>query len=42
MDCLRGGRLESDVMPLDETLTVIQTLDAIREQWGLKYPMESE
>ena len=40
MECLRAGRTESDVMPLDETLTVMQTLDAIRDQWGLKYPME--
>ena len=40
MRCLRGGRLESDIMPLDESLSVMQTLDRIREQWGLKYPME--
>jgi len=40
MRCLRAGRLESDIMPLDETLTVMQTLDQIRAQWGLKYPIE--
>ena len=40
MGCLREGKLESDVMPLDETLSVMQTLDQIRAQWGLKYPME--
>jgi len=39
-DCLRAGRLESDVMPLDETLSLMRTMDAIRSQWGLKYPME--
>ncbi len=38
--CLRAGLLESDIMPLDETLSVMQTLDKIRAQWGLKYPME--
>ncbi len=38
--CLRAGRLESDVTPLDETLTIMQTLDAIRAQWGMTYPME--
>jgi len=27
-------------MPLDETLSVMRTLDRIRAQWGLKYPME--
>jgi predicted dehydrogenase len=40
MDCLRAGRTESDVMGLDETLAIIQTLDRIRAQWGLRYPME--
>ncbi|MBN2004011.1 MAG: Gfo/Idh/MocA family oxidoreductase [Anaerolineae bacterium] len=40
MSCLRGGRQESAIMPLDETLSIMHTLDAIREQWGLKYPME--
>src|SRR5436190_3534072 len=40
MDCLRSGKLESPLMPLDESLTIMQTLDAIRAQWGLKYPME--
>ena len=39
-ECLREGKLESDVMPLDETLTIMRTLDAIRAQWGFKYPME--
>jgi predicted dehydrogenase len=40
MRCLREGKLESAVMPLDETLALMQTLDAIRAQWGFKYPME--
>ena len=38
--CLREGRLESAVMPLEETLAVMRTLDRIRSQMGLKYPME--
>ncbi len=38
--CLREGKLESDIMPLDETLAIMKTLDTIRTQWGLKYPME--
>ncbi len=37
---LRTGRLESPVMPLDETLSIMQTLDAVREQIGLRYPDE--
>jgi predicted dehydrogenase len=40
MACLRADQLESDLMPLDETLSIMQTMDAIRAQWGLKYPME--
>jgi len=38
--CLRAGKTESGIMPLDETVSVMRTLDAIRTQWGLKYPME--
>ncbi len=40
MRCMREGKLESDVMPLDETLSLMQTLDTIRGQWGFKYPGE--
>jgi predicted dehydrogenase len=40
MDCLRAGATESDVMPLAETLSVLETLDALRAEWGLSYPME--
>ena len=40
MSCLRADKLESDIMPLDETLSIMQTLDNIRAQWGLRYPME--
>ncbi|MCJ7581719.1 MAG: Gfo/Idh/MocA family oxidoreductase [Candidatus Aminicenantes bacterium] len=40
MRCLREGRLESDILPLDETLAIMKTMDFIRSQWGLKYPME--
>jgi dihydrodiol dehydrogenase / D-xylose 1-dehydrogenase (NADP) len=40
MDCLRQGRLESPVMPLDETVELMHVLDDIRTQIGLKYPGE--
>jgi len=40
MNCLRAGKLESDIVPLDESLSVIETMDELRAQWGLKYPME--
>ena len=38
--CVRAGELESALMPHADTLATMQTLDAVREQWGLKYPME--
>jgi predicted dehydrogenase len=31
--CLRDGLLESPLMPLDETLRIMETMDAIRGQW---------
>ncbi len=36
--CLRAGALESPVIPPDETVTIMQTLDEIRRQIGLTYP----
>jgi len=38
--CLREGKLESDVLPLSETLSIMETMDELRRQWGLKYPTE--
>lgn len=37
---LRQGRLETGLMPLDESLSIAETMDTIRAQWGLKYPFE--
>ena len=42
MRCLREGRTESPVMPLDETLSIMKTLDAARASWGLVYPGDSQ
>jgi predicted dehydrogenase len=38
--CILAGQTESSIMPLDETLRIMQTMDEIRSQIGLKYPME--
>jgi predicted dehydrogenase len=38
--CVRAGLTESPIMPLDETIAIMRTLDALRAQWGLRYPME--
>jgi predicted dehydrogenase len=36
--CLRAGLLESPLMPLDETYTIMQAMDEIRRQIGVSYP----
>ncbi|MFW5982144.1 MAG: Gfo/Idh/MocA family protein [Halanaerobiaceae bacterium] len=41
MDCLKAGKLESDIMPLDESLKIFKIMDQIRDEIGLKYPFES-
>jgi hypothetical protein len=38
--CLRAGLKESPILPLAETRSILNTLDQIRAQWGLRYPME--
>ncbi len=40
MRCVRAGEPESPEMPLDESVVIMQTMDRLRSQWGLKYPME--
>lgn len=35
-----NGRLENQVMPLDETLRMMALMDGIRDQGGLKYPQD--
>ncbi len=38
--CMAQGLTESPIMPLDETLAIMKTMDDLRAQWGVKYPME--
>ena len=38
--CLRAGATESPIMPLDESLAIMTTMDEIRRQIGLRYPFE--
>jgi predicted dehydrogenase len=38
--CLREGKPESSITPLDESLQIMKTLDDLRKEWGLVYPME--
>jgi predicted dehydrogenase len=41
MRCLRAGLLESPLMPLDETLAILETTDTLRSSWSLSYPVEN-
>ena len=38
--CLREGRRESTVMPHSESLAIMNTLDQVRRQTGVRYPDE--
>jgi predicted dehydrogenase len=38
--CLRDGRTESKIMPLDETLELMRMMDGLRLEWGVVYPNE--
>lgn len=40
MKRVMAGEKESPLMPLKETLSVMETLDAMRREWGLVYPQE--
>ena len=40
MRCLRAGETESSSMTLDESLSILRTMDALRAAWGLRYPEE--
>ena len=38
--CLREELRESAIMPLEKTIAIQRTMDRLRSQWGLRYPME--
>ena len=38
--CIREGKRESDSMPLERSIQVMEIMDALRKQWGLVYPQE--
>ena len=38
--CIREGKTESDSMPWDRTIQVMEIMDSLRKQWGVVYPQE--
>lgn len=40
IDCINNGKLESDIISLDESLQIMKTMDKIRFEWNFKYPNE--
>ncbi|MFJ5223751.1 Gfo/Idh/MocA family protein [Streptomyces sp. NPDC088400] len=40
MRCLRAGETESALVPLDGTLAVMRTLDAVRDRIGVRFPTD--
>ncbi|MFH9721825.1 Gfo/Idh/MocA family protein [Streptomyces sp. NPDC017254] len=41
MRCLRAGETESPLVPLEGSLAVMRTLDAVRDRIGVRYPQET-
>ncbi len=37
---IRAGKISSDILPVEEMVAIMETLDAVREQIGLRYPGE--
>lgn len=40
MEALRAGKQECELIPLDESLALMRTMDTLRDAWGLRYPSE--
>ena len=40
VECIAAGKLESDSMPMDDTVFMMEVMDSLRNSWGLVYPQE--
>ena len=38
--CINEGKLESEIITLDETIGIMEVMDKMREEWGFRYPSE--
>ena len=41
MECLSEGKTHSDINPLSDTIAILEIMDRLRKEWGLKYPFEN-
>src|SRR5690625_256022 len=39
-ECLRAGRTESEILPLDDTVAILALMDRMREQMGVHYTVD--
>ena len=39
--CIEEGKIESDSIPLNESVKLLEVMDKVRNIWNLKYPFES-
>ena len=39
-NCIRSGKIQSDIMSMSESIRILEQMDYIRQQIGLKYPFE--
>lgn len=38
--CIEAGLMESPMMPHKETISIMQQMDALRQEWGVRYPYD--
>lgn len=38
--CMEQGLIESPMMPHKETIAIMKQMDELRQEWGVKYPMD--
>ena len=38
--CIRKGKTQSDIMPMSESIRILEQMDYIRRQINLKYPFD--
>ena len=40
--CIKEGKIESDSIPFEDTFWVMEQMDKLRAEWGMKYPQGIE